>query len=69
MKLHVDEIHAEVDKVCVTQRGRPAEQMAEALAVGFLAVKMRDERFVAARSVEIVGEPQTLCHRALYPST
>lgn len=44
LKLHVEEIHAEVDKVCVAQRGQPVEQMAETLAVAFLAVKMRDPK-------------------------
>jgi len=44
MRLHVDEIIAEVDKVCVEQRGQPVEEMAEALAVAFLAVKMRDPK-------------------------
>src|SRR5580693_966071 len=40
----VDAILAEVGNVCVTQRGQPVEQMAEALAVAFLAVKMRDPK-------------------------
>lgn len=44
LRLHVEEIFAEVDKVCVAQRGQPVEQMAEALAVAFLAVKMRDPK-------------------------
>jgi AcrR family transcriptional regulator len=44
LKLHVEEILAEVEQVCLTQRGRPVEQMAEALAVAFLAVKMRDPK-------------------------
>jgi AcrR family transcriptional regulator len=44
LKLHVEEILAEVEQVCVTQRGRPVEEMAEALAVAFLAVKMRDPK-------------------------
>ena len=44
LRLHVEEIRAEVDKVCIAQRGQPAEQMAEALAVAFLAVKMRDPK-------------------------
>ena len=44
LRLHVEEILAEVDKVCVMQRGQPVEQMAEALAVAFLAVKMRDPK-------------------------
>jgi AcrR family transcriptional regulator len=44
MRLHVEEIHTEVDMVCAAQRGQPAEQMAEALAVAFLAVKMRDPK-------------------------
>jgi AcrR family transcriptional regulator len=44
MRLHMAEILAEVDKVCVAQRGQPVEQMAEALAVAFLAVKMRDPK-------------------------
>jgi AcrR family transcriptional regulator len=44
MRLHVEEILAEVDKVCAAQRGQPVEQMAEALALAFLAVKMRDPK-------------------------
>jgi len=44
LKLHVEEILAEVDKVCVAQRGRPVEQMVEALAVASLAVKLRDPK-------------------------
>ncbi len=44
LKLHVEEILVEVDKVCVAQRGQPVEQMAEALAVAFLAVKMLDPK-------------------------
>jgi AcrR family transcriptional regulator len=44
MKLHAEEILAEVHKVCVAQRGQPTERMAEALAVAFLAVKMRDPK-------------------------
>ena len=44
MRLHVEEILAEVDKVCRAQQGRPVEQMAEALAVAFLSVKMRDSK-------------------------
>jgi AcrR family transcriptional regulator len=44
LRLHVEEILAEVDKVCVAQWGQPVEQMAEALAVAFLAVKMRDPK-------------------------
>jgi hypothetical protein len=40
----MEEILAEVDKVSVAQRGQPVEQMAEALAVSFLAVKMRDPK-------------------------
>ena len=44
MRLHMEEIFAEVDKVCAAQRGQPAEQMAEALAVAFLTVKMRDPK-------------------------
>ena len=44
LKLHVEEVLTEVDKVCIGQRGQPVEQMAEALAVAFLAVKMRDPR-------------------------
>jgi hypothetical protein len=42
MRLHVEEFLAEVDKVCISQRRQPVEQMAEALAVAFLAVKMCD---------------------------
>jgi AcrR family transcriptional regulator len=44
MRLHMEEIFAEVDQVCAAQRGQPVEQMAEALAVAFLAVKMRDPK-------------------------
>ena len=44
LRLHVEEILAEMDRVCVAQRGQPVEQMAEALAVAFLAVKMRDPK-------------------------
>ena len=44
LRLHAEEILAEVDRVCLTQRGQPVEQMAEALAVAFLAVKMRDPK-------------------------
>lgn len=44
LRLHVEEILADVDKVCVAQRGQPVEQMAEALAVAFLAMKMRDPK-------------------------
>jgi AcrR family transcriptional regulator len=44
LKLHVEEICAEVDKVCIAHRGQPVEQMAEALAVAFLAMKMRDPK-------------------------
>ena len=58
MRLHVEEILAEVDKVCVAQRGQPVEQMAEALAVAFLAVKMRDlkkSRALYAVSSDVEG--------------
>jgi len=44
MRLHMEEILAEIDKVCVAQRGQPVEQMVEALAVAFLAAKMRDPK-------------------------
>lgn len=44
LRLHVEQILAEVDRVCVAQREQPVEQMAEALAVAFLAVKMRDPK-------------------------
>jgi AcrR family transcriptional regulator len=44
LRLHVEEILAEVDGVCIAQRGQPVEHMAEALAVAFLAVKMRDPK-------------------------
>jgi AcrR family transcriptional regulator len=44
LSLHVEEILAEVDRVCVAQREQPVQQMAEALAVAFLAVKMRDPK-------------------------
>jgi AcrR family transcriptional regulator len=44
LKLHVEEILAEVDRVCVAQQGQPVEQMVEALAVASLAVKLRDPK-------------------------
>jgi AcrR family transcriptional regulator len=44
MRLHVEEILVEVNRVCAAQRGQPVEQMAEALAMAFLAVKMRDPK-------------------------
>ena len=44
LRLHVEEIVAEVAHVCLSQRGQPVEQMAESLAVAFLAVKMRDRQ-------------------------
>lgn len=44
LKLHVEEILAGVEQVCCAQRGHPVEEMAEALAVAFLAVKMRDPK-------------------------
>jgi AcrR family transcriptional regulator len=44
LRLHVEEVLEEVDKVCVAQLGQPVEQMAEVLAVAFLAVKMRDPK-------------------------
>jgi AcrR family transcriptional regulator len=44
LRLHVEEILVEVLKVCAAQRGQPVEQMAEALAMAFLAVKMRDPK-------------------------
>jgi AcrR family transcriptional regulator len=44
LRLHVEEILTEVEKVCVAQRGQPVEQMVEALAVASLAVKMRDPK-------------------------
>ncbi|MDR3751014.1 MAG: TetR/AcrR family transcriptional regulator [Terracidiphilus sp.] len=44
LKLHVEEILAEVDKVSVAQRGQPVEQMVEALVVASLEVKMRDPK-------------------------
>ena len=44
LKLHVEEIVAEVNMVCIAQRGQPVEQMAEALAKAFLVVKMRDPK-------------------------
>jgi hypothetical protein len=54
----MEEIFAEVDKVCAAQRGQPVEQMAEALAVAFLAVKMRDlkkSRALYAVSSDVEG--------------
>ena len=44
LRLHVEEILAEVTEVCLAQRGRPVEEMVEALAVAFLAVKMRNPK-------------------------
>ena len=44
LKLHVEEILSGVEQVCLAQRGHPVEEMAEALAVAFLAVKMRDPK-------------------------
>jgi AcrR family transcriptional regulator len=44
LRLHVEEILAEVHEVCAAQRGQPVEEMAEALAIAFLAVKMRDPK-------------------------
>jgi len=58
MRLHMEEIFAEVDKACAAQRGQPVEQMAEALAVAFLTVKMRDpkkSRALYAVSSEVEG--------------
>lgn len=58
LKLHMEEILAEVDRVCVVQRGQPVEQMAEALAVASLAVKMRDpmkSRALYAVSSDVEG--------------
>jgi len=63
LRLHVEEILAEVDKVCVAQRGQPVEQMAEALAVAFLAVKMRDpkkSRALYAVSSDVEGAKITV---------
>ena len=73
MRLHVEEIHAEVDKVCVAQRGQPVEQMAEALAVAFLGVKMRDPKksralYAVSSDVEgakIVATTAMRVHRAI----
>jgi AcrR family transcriptional regulator len=48
LRLHVEEILEEVNKVCAAQRGQPVEQMAEALALAFLAVKMRDPKMSRA---------------------
>jgi AcrR family transcriptional regulator len=58
LKLHLEEIFVEVDRVCVALRGQSAEQMAEALAVAFLVVKMRDpkkSRALYAVSVDMEG--------------
>lgn len=44
LRLHVEEILREVERVCVVERGQPVEQMAEALARAFLATKMRDPK-------------------------
>jgi AcrR family transcriptional regulator len=58
MRLHLEEILVEVDKVCVAQRRQPVEQMAEALALAFLAVKMRDpnkSRALYAVSSDVEG--------------
>lgn len=67
LKLHVEEILAEVDKVCVAQRGQPVEQMAEELAVAFLAVKMRDpkkSRALYAVSSDVEGAKITASAQA-----
>lgn len=53
LMLHIEEIFAEVDKVCREQRGHPVEAMAEALARAFLAVKMRDPQ--KSRALYAVG--------------
>ena len=58
MRIHMEEILAEVDNVCVAQRGHPVERMAEALALAFLAVKMRDpkkSRALYAASSDVEG--------------
>jgi AcrR family transcriptional regulator len=58
MRLHMEEILTEVDKVSAAQRGQPVEQMAEALALAFLAVKMRDpkkSRVLYAVSSDVEG--------------
>jgi AcrR family transcriptional regulator len=58
LTLHVEEIFAEVEQVCLAQRGQPAEEMAEALALAFLAVKMRDlkkSRALYAVSADLEG--------------
>ena len=73
LRLHVEEILAEVDKVCIVQRGQPVEQMAEALAVAFLAVKMRDPKksralYVVSSDVEgakIAGGAVARANRAI----
>lgn len=50
---HIEEIYAEVDKVCREQRGQPVEEMVEALAKAFLAVKMRDPK--KSRALYAIG--------------
>ncbi len=58
LKLHLEAILAEVDQVCKTQRGQPVEQMAESLALAFLAVKMRqpkESRALYAVSSDVEG--------------
>jgi AcrR family transcriptional regulator len=44
LRLRVEEILAEVEKVCIVERGQPVEEMAEALARAFIEVKMRDPK-------------------------
>ncbi len=44
LRLHVEEILREVEKICVLERGQPVEEMAEALTRAFLEVKMRDPK-------------------------
>lgn len=58
LKRHMDVIMAEVERVCMEQRGQPVELMAEALARAFLLVKMRDlktSRAMYAVSADVEG--------------
>ena len=58
LKRHMEALLAEVERTCVEQRGQPVEQMAEALAKAFLALKMRDlkgSRAMYAISSDVEG--------------
>ena len=44
LKRHVDEVAAEIERVCREQKGNPLDQMASALMSAFLEAKMRDAK-------------------------